>query len=1154
MGHIFQMTQNRKWTFANRTVWTVLLLVFLLDLIPETSQAAVGEYKLEQKNTAEEKKKSIQRLERDKRKVERAIGTTKKLIDRSRQRPYLPELYLRLAELYIEKSRIVFLLCKSQQSGKKTALNQLESNSLKKQAIEFYQRILDHFPKFADRDKVYFFMAHEYGELGQLEDMVKQYRNLIAKHKDSQYVPEAYLLLGDYFFSKQNLSQAQAHYQAVLKYPDSSASIIARYKLGWCYINIADYKNALKLFEKAVMTCEGDKEVDIDTYRHVNVRLEALIDMAYCYPEVYKKNSTPEKAMDYFQQYAWSRQSYTTVLEKLAGRYYVKKKWHQAADLYRQLAELRHDPELLIEYAANIYECVQAIGTYKDIDQDVELIVKALEQQKYSVHVPDDVKAKNLKDFELYARDVITHLHDRARKNKSQNDFEQAASAYKHYLDFFKQSPVKKDMQTNYAESLFASQQYVEAGKQYEELAQSDAQQAIKDEAKLYSAVISYYQAIKNKGKLNYYELAYAREGLRTVGKQYVAAFPNSRKTADVRFNVAWIAYDAGDLDAAIAEFSQFIKTYPSGRASQAAVHLILDAYYQKEDFKGLAQFGRQIMDSGRIKDSKFKQEVAQIVQGAESKIVSSITVSAVDDWDHGKSDLIELASEGAAAGVSEQALSALIVASKDKNDLDTLFMAGTSLVAKFPKSSQVENTLNLMIDTSLQTHQYRLLVDYLESFCRIMPRHKNTPEFLHQAAQIRQGLGQYQKADANYRKLLSRRLSNVKMRDEIIFAMAENAEQRGQWQTAMQTLSNNYRQLSNGARIRAKARMADYYLQSGSTKKARRHRQEALKAFKPKKAKTDMPLKDAMARMEYHHLQSSHQRYLKLQLTDRLDNKIVAAKTKQLESLEQKYQRVLKYQSAPWALRACYRMGEINREFARFLKESPLPPLNSEEKKQYVQILNQKAQQYIEKANKYDQACLQLARKREICDPRLIGYVSKHAPDTDPELKAKSFAGSGRSIEIGTQSLKDPILEKLHKQLIRQSGNMQTFLVLVDSYLQKGDYRQAVLVAQNVLSKANRKQSDVVSQIHNTLGVSWLYLGEDEYAKNAFKQALERNPANTAARINLAGLYQYYGHEGKAEKLYRQIAAKVTKDTIQGQIHPRAGDMYHANHKISKK
>ena len=46
-----------------------------------------------------------------------------------------------------------------------------------------------------------------------------------------------------------------------------------------------------------------------------------------------------------------------------------------------------------------------------------------------------------------------------------------------------------------------------------------------------------------------------------------------------------------------------------------------------------------------------------------------------------------------------------------------------------------IGNNLNLMIDTSLQANQYRLLAEYLESFCRILPRHANAGDFLYQAA-----------------------------------------------------------------------------------------------------------------------------------------------------------------------------------------------------------------------------------------------------------------------------------------------------------------------------------------------------------------------------------------------------------------------------------
>ena len=99
MGHIFQMKQNYKLTHTIGIGWVLLLFILQSTLIPQMPQAAVNAYEYEQKDKAEEKKKSIQRLERDKHKVELVIETTKTLIDRSRQRPYLPELYLRLAEL-----------------------------------------------------------------------------------------------------------------------------------------------------------------------------------------------------------------------------------------------------------------------------------------------------------------------------------------------------------------------------------------------------------------------------------------------------------------------------------------------------------------------------------------------------------------------------------------------------------------------------------------------------------------------------------------------------------------------------------------------------------------------------------------------------------------------------------------------------------------------------------------------------------------------------------------------------------------------------------------------------------------------------------------------------------------------------------------------
>ena len=75
---------------------------------------------------------------------------------------------------------------------------------------------------------------------------------------------------------------------------------------------------------------------------------------------------------------------------------------------------------------------------------------------KNILYIPLDAeKEKNMADFEIYARNIITHIHDRARKKMSLPDFRHAADAYDVYLSFFEESPAYEEMEDNYAEAPF---------------------------------------------------------------------------------------------------------------------------------------------------------------------------------------------------------------------------------------------------------------------------------------------------------------------------------------------------------------------------------------------------------------------------------------------------------------------------------------------------------------------------------------------------------------------------------------------------------------------------------------------------------------------------------------------------------------------------
>ncbi|MFV1951901.1 MAG: tetratricopeptide repeat protein [Nitrospinota bacterium] len=1120
-----------------------IFLVISLSILPFAGEGAISEtYQYEKKERSEEQKRYIARLNKDKNKVDMAIQNTRALIDKSRNRPYLPQLYLRLAELYIEKSRIVYFLRKTESGRSVRSLEQLESNALKKQAIEIYQRILGNFPNFEDQDKVLFFMAHEYRELGQIDEMLKQYLTIIREYKESPYVPECYLLLGDHFFNTQDIEMAQRHYEAVLKYPESAAISIARYKLAWCYINNADFEKAIKLFEGSVTSPDSDKKVDIDTYKRVDIRLESLIDMAYCYSESYK-DSTPREALAYFQRYAWSRPAYTIALEKLANRYFIKKKWHHAAVIYRHLSIFQRDAGKLLEYAGNIFECVRAMETFEDADKDMSIIVKALKRQRYSIHIPDEEKEKNLTDYELYARDIVTHLHHKAREAKSVAEFKRTADSYKLYLGFFDNSPVYEEMESNYAEALFSANRYIEAGKQYERLAQRMPHKDKEREEKLYGAVLSYYYALKNKDNLDYYQTVFARDGLKVTGRSYVSYFPDSSRVPDVLFNIAWITYDEGRYDEAIAEFSRFAERYPKSREVKTAIHLILDTFHLKEDYEGLVRYGQKIINNSRI-EKKLKGEIREIVLAAESKIIYSRTLVAVKNWEEGKKDLSDFAEQHISSSLGEQALNALIVTSKEKGDLETLLSAGSRLVTQYPNSPKIEGILSLMIDASLRTSQFRLVAKYLEQYAKRLPGNINSVDFLYQAGHIRENLGQYDLANKDYQLILDHFKKGGSMREEIIFAMADNAERMGNDDSVISILLKNSEHLSKLGKIKADARIADLYLQNGRFKKALRYRKSAYRAYKPEFAKKDSKINSIIAQMAYNAVNRLKEKYMGIRLKGRIDNQIVAKKAKLLEKLENGYYTVIQYQSPEWALKACYSSYEINREFARFLKESPLPPdLTPGQQKQYLQIINQKARAYMEKADQYLETGVEQAHKWEICDPKLAAYFNT---SSESSREYGSYSGSISSVEIEAEYLQDESLRNFHSRLMQNPKDTNTLRALAEAYIERGDFRHSILIAQKTLDEIQDKPEPLRASVYNILGVAYLNSSVDSLAKDAFKKALAIDPENIGARINLAGLYRYYGHIAEANSIYNSLPDTGVVEDAGDLIHQRSRKFYY--------
>ncbi|MDD9939649.1 MAG: tetratricopeptide repeat protein [Myxococcales bacterium] len=185
-------------------------------------------------------------------KVRHALAETRETIARSQGAPYLPELYLRVAELVSEEARYHYRVAQEREQGGAEALHVPHVRLLKEQAIGLYEMLLRRFPGSPLAAQARFNMAYEHRELGDFDKMRAALQELVDKHADSPLRYEALLLLGDYHFDRNELPQAHHHYTPIARSNFLRLKGVAHYKLAWIAVNQGNCKRALGEFEKAL--------------------------------------------------------------------------------------------------------------------------------------------------------------------------------------------------------------------------------------------------------------------------------------------------------------------------------------------------------------------------------------------------------------------------------------------------------------------------------------------------------------------------------------------------------------------------------------------------------------------------------------------------------------------------------------------------------------------------------------------------------------------------------------------------------------------------------------------------------------------------------------------------------------------------------------
>ncbi|MBK8013969.1 MAG: tetratricopeptide repeat protein [Deltaproteobacteria bacterium] len=702
--------------------------------------------------------RSISRTRQADEKRNEAIEELKKLIPRARE-SQKAEMIFRLAELYWEKSKYKYGLemdayekahASWSDGGGQGPAPELkafvrESDLIKRNALKLYEKVLTDYPDYPRNDAVLFYLGYNEYEDGEKKKAVDHYWTLVKRFPKSRLVPDAYLQLGEHFFSDNDVVRARKAFELALSTQEARVHNYALYKLAWCDYNVQEFERGIKRLKDVIERSEeGNKD-----RKAVQLKSEALRDLALFFSSV----DQVEEAYAYFKAKGGEEIAlrYMTALSSL---YQKQGKWPLQVQSCRLLLEKFPMNDKAPELQAQIVQAYSQLNQKDKVRQEVERLVDL-----YRPGTPwsESQKARGAQGLaaleyaydvtESSLRELVTDYHRDAQKRKDVATYKLARDIYAKYLDAFSDTDYAYQMRFFYAEVLWALKEWKHAAEEYGRVVRTKTEgKAPGKYARLaaYNAILAWEKMAaegetgaltsgmkivesKEKGRTDARRITKLRLKALNQGESYEEqtipdvelslsracdvyfkiADPKDEELPAIKFKAAYVYYRHNHFVAAAERYFEIIERWPSDPLAKKSAHLIMDSLNVQEKWDELEKYARAFLDNERLagRDPNFHKEVQALLQGAAYKSIQVAEVAArkLDDPEKGRAlgavarRFRRLRKEFPKSPYADKALYSAVLIYNQANQLDRAIKAATLMASAYKDSEYSAENLLLL-------------------------------------------------------------------------------------------------------------------------------------------------------------------------------------------------------------------------------------------------------------------------------------------------------------------------------------------------------------------------------------------------------------------------------------------------------------------------
>ncbi|MSQ84136.1 MAG: tetratricopeptide repeat protein [Myxococcales bacterium] len=616
-----------------------------------------------------------------------------------------------------------------------------QGRAAKLDVVNHLKRIERMFPRFAKLDEVLYSLGYHLNELDRAGEAVDSFMRLVRKTPKSNYVPDSFLGIGNYYFAKNNGGEALKWYTRVLEHPDSAVFGWSLYYIAWVYYNTQNWDSAVKAFIRVL----DYSKTDIAEKRG---RVTFLEDAGKYLVRSWAEVGKPKDALAFFKRVAPT--SEVMLLDMLALYYTEVSSYSKSNEVIDQLVDFAKEDERMVNYVALRLENSYKMHELGETVKSVGMLGNALEHGFKAADRQKD-------ELEGLLAEVASYYHHEYEGTLAAATLEATEKIYRIYGEHFSTGKNAYVMGYNHALALFQLERWAEAAVIYEKVIDVDANGKFA-EPSAHRALVCYIKQqnlnaetgtkAEDTPDLRPVALSKDEERVARACERYIdTADKNKVIDEDVpiaMFIAGRMYYQKNQFDKATALLGKYVGRFPEHAYSYNAAQLLISALWLGQDGKGL----RQWVDT-MIKDPRFNKEtLGKTITEFKSNEEYNKCIELKDEPTRA-AECLSNYSAGFKDKNPEKAAQALSGAARfyrTAKKRDKIIETYKTLATTFATDKRAPQSLFEIGEIYRESADFRQAADAYEAFVKAYPKHERVPQALATATRYRELLGDYDK------------------------------------------------------------------------------------------------------------------------------------------------------------------------------------------------------------------------------------------------------------------------------------------------------------------------------------------------------------------------------------------------------------------------